>query len=70
MWISGKPIVHLVDAVTHLPAERFVQIQSSLEIWKAILHMWSFLFYGPTDSLAVDQESRYESSKFKESGMN
>ena len=66
MWIMGKPVVHMVDVATHFTAARFIRKQSSAEVWKAIRRMWTLLYCGPPDYLAVDQGSNYISSEFKD----
>ena len=70
MWINSKPVVHMVDTATHFTAARFINNQSSMEVWKAIRRMWTLLYCGPPDFLAIDQGSNYTSKEFRAAARN
>lgn len=57
IFISKRPILHVVDEATHFMAARFLRNHSSTEVWNALLRCWSRIYLGPPDYLRVDQGS-------------
>lgn len=64
MFISKKPILHVVDEATHFMGAQFLKSHSSADVWKALLRCWSRLYLGPPDHLRIDQGSNFVSQEF------
>ena len=50
MFIEGRPVIHIVDESTHFSAAAFLRSQSTSDIWKAILSLWTHTYMGPPTS--------------------
>ena len=64
MYISKKPVLHVVDEATHFSAALFLTKVSSNHVWKAFLKCWSRVYMGPPDHMRVDQGSQFISKEF------
>ena len=67
MYISKKPVLHVVDEATHFCSALFLNKVSSSHVWKALLKCWSRVYLGPPDHLRIDQGSQFVSQEFLES---
>lgn len=65
MYISRRPVLHVVDEATHFAAAIFLRKVSSKEVWKAFLRCWTHVYLGPPDYLKIDQGSNFTSKEFK-----
>lgn len=57
----------MVDEASHFRAASLFRNNSTKKIWSKIQHMWSHVYLGPPDCLAVDQFSAYILKNMKES---
>ena len=61
MFINNKPILHVVDEVTHFQEATWLRNSTSAEVWKSFLRCWSMVYIGPPDYLRVDQGTNFVS---------
>lgn len=65
MWINNNPVIHMADKGTHSSAARFIMQQTSRDICKSILSIWTLLYCGPPDHQRIDQGTNYTSAEFR-----
>ena len=59
IYIDGKPVLHIVDEVTHLSTAQLHPDVSTKTIRKTILQCWATTYTGLTNRMLVDQGSAF-----------
>ena len=66
MYISGKPLLHIVDEATRFQAGRWLQDISAKHTWDVLRMCWIDTYLGPPDLIAHDAGKNFISKEFKE----
>ncbi|KAI0999169.1 hypothetical protein K3495_g9027 [Podosphaera aphanis] len=67
MYLTGIPVLHVVDWVTAYQAARFLESMSSTHTWEALRACWIDTYLGPPDIISHDPGTNLASTEFKES---
>jgi hypothetical protein len=65
MYLSGKPVLHVIDSATTFNGARFLQSMSAKDTWEAIWLLWIDTYQGPPDIITHDAGTNFASAKFK-----
>lgn len=65
MYLSGKPVLHVVDAATSFQAARFLRILSAKDTWEALRATWIDTYLGPPDYVVHDAGTNFASAEFQ-----
>ena len=66
MYISGKPLLHVVDEATRFQTGRWLQNVSAKHTWEALKLCWIDSYLGPPDLITSDAGKNFVSKEFKE----
>lgn len=66
VFIDERPVLHMVHKGIHFSVASFLKSQTTQEIWRMLLQLWSLLYLGPPDFSVVDQGSNYTSKEMRE----
>lgn len=66
MYISGKPILHVVDEATRFQAGKWLQNISAKHTWDMLKLCWIDTYLGPPDLVTSDAGKNLVSKEFKE----
>lgn len=64
MYISQKPVLHVVCSHAKFQAASFLTNVSTKTIWNTLKRIWMHTFTGPPDVVRVDQGSSFVSKEF------
>lgn len=65
IFLTRRTMIHMVYVSTHLFAARFLQRQSTKDIWNVIRELWLLTYLGPPDFISVDHGSAYTSDDIR-----
>jgi hypothetical protein len=65
MYISGSPLLHVVDEGTRFQAGRWLQDISAKHTWEVLRMCWIDTYLGPPDLIASDAGKNFISKEFK-----
>lgn len=65
MYLSGKPVLHVVDSATSFQAGRFLPSMSTKDTWEALRMLWIDTYQGPPDILTHDAGTNFASTEFR-----
>jgi hypothetical protein len=63
-YITGKPVLHVVDEGTRYQAGQWLQNISATHTWDALRKCWIDTYLGPPDQLVVDAGKQFTSKEF------
>jgi hypothetical protein len=63
LFVSGIPVLHIVDAGTRFSVARYISSQSVSEIWRQFLLYWCYKFTGAPRTFVLDQASSSNSAE-------
>jgi hypothetical protein len=66
MYISGAPLLHIVDEGTRFQAGRWLQNVSAKHIWDVLRTCWINTYLGPPDLITYDAGKNFVSNEFKQ----
>ena len=66
MYISGSPLLHVVDEGTRFQAGRWLQNISARHTWEVLRMCWIDTYLGPPDLITSDAGKNFVSKEFKE----
>src|SRR5450432_3776685 len=66
MYISGDPILHVVDEATRFQAGRWLQNISAKHTWDTLRSCWIDTYLGPPDLIVHDAGKNFISKEFKQ----
>ena len=66
MYISGSPLLHVVDEGTRFQAGRWLQDISAKHTWEVLQMCWIDTYLGPPDLITSDAGKNFVSKEFKE----
>ena len=66
MYISGKPLLHIVDEATRFQTGRWLQDISARHTWDILRMCWIDTYLGPPDLIAHDAGKNFISKEFKQ----
>jgi len=66
MYISGSPLLHVVDEGTRFQAGRWLQNISAKHTWEVLRMCWIDTYLGPPDLITSDAGKNFVSKEFKE----
>ena len=59
LWLSGSPVLHVVDTHTSFQNAIFIEDKSPEGLWRAFTECWSTVYLGFPNVLRVDQEASF-----------
>ncbi|KAK1914254.1 hypothetical protein P3342_007500 [Pyrenophora teres f. teres] len=65
MYLSGKPVLHVVDSSTAFQGAKFLSSISARETWQALRMLWIDTYQGPPDIITHDAGTNFASSEFR-----
>jgi hypothetical protein len=65
-YITGKPILHVVDEGTRYQAGQWLQNISATHTWDALRKCWIDTYLGPPDQLVADAGKQFTSKEFNQ----
>jgi len=65
MYISGKPLLHVVDEATRYNSGRWLKDISAQHTWDALKACWMDTYLGPPDWITTDAGKNFVSRDFK-----
>ena len=66
MYISGSPLLHVVDEGTRFQAGRWLQNISAKHTWDVLRMCWIDTYLGPPDLVTHDAGKNFISKEFKQ----
>jgi len=66
MYISGMPLLHIIDEATRFQAGRWLQNISAKHTWDVLRMCWIDSYLGPPDLITHDAGKNFVSKEFKE----
>jgi hypothetical protein len=63
-YISGKPVLHIIDEGTRYQAGRWLQNISALHTWDTLKQYWIDTYLGPPDQIVADAGKQFTSKEF------
>jgi hypothetical protein len=63
-YISGKPVLHVVDEGTRYQAGQWLQNISATHTWDTLRKCWIDTYLGPPDQLVADSGKQFTSKEF------
>jgi hypothetical protein len=63
-YITGKPVLHVVDEGTRYQAGQWLQNISATHTWDALRKCWIDTYLGPPDQLVTDAGKQFTSKEF------
>lgn len=66
MYISGSPLLHVVDEATRFQAAKWLRNMSSQHVWNVLRMCWIDVYLGPPDIINHDAGSNFTSQEFKD----
>ena len=66
MYISGKPLLYIVDKATRFQTGRWLQDISARHTWDVLRMCWIDTYLGPPDLIAHDAGKNFISKEFKQ----
>lgn len=64
MYLSGDPVLHIVDVGTNFSAARFLTSADALTVWITFLHAWVTIYLGFPHEVLTDQGSVFTSKEW------
>ncbi|KAF7567022.1 DUF1421 multi-domain protein [Pyrenophora tritici-repentis] len=65
MYLSNKPVLHVVDSSTAFQGARFLSAISAKETWQALRILWIDTYQGPPDIITHDAGTNFASAEFR-----
>ncbi|KAF7570061.1 hypothetical protein PtrM4_100630 [Pyrenophora tritici-repentis] len=65
MYLSNKPVLHVVDSSTAFQGARFLSAISAKETWQALRILWIDTYQGPPDIITHDAGTNFASTEFR-----
>ncbi|KAF7570471.1 hypothetical protein PtrM4_104730 [Pyrenophora tritici-repentis] len=65
MYLSGKPVLHVVDSSTAFQGAKFLSAISAKETWQALRMLWIDTYQGPPDIITHDAGTNFASAEFR-----
>ena len=65
MYLSSKPVLHVVDSSTAFQGARFLSAISAKETWQALRMLWIDTYQGPPDIITHDAGTNFASAEFR-----
>ena len=65
MYLSGKPVLHVIDSATAFNGARFLPSMSAKDTWETLRMLWIDTYQGPPDIITHDAGTNFASVEFK-----
>ncbi|KAF2023536.1 hypothetical protein EK21DRAFT_118683, partial [Setomelanomma holmii] len=65
MYLSSKPVLHVVDSSTAFQGAKFLNATSAKETWQALRMLWIDTYQGPPDIITHDAGTNFASAEFR-----
>ncbi|KAF7578904.1 hypothetical protein PtrM4_031440 [Pyrenophora tritici-repentis] len=65
MYLSGKPVLHVIDSATTFNGARFLPSMSAKDTWEALRLLWIDTYQGPPDIVTHDAGTNFASVEFR-----
>ncbi|KAI0994393.1 hypothetical protein K3495_g13789 [Podosphaera aphanis] len=65
MYLSNRPVLHVVDVATAFQAGKFLSSLSAKETWEALRFLWIDTYQGPPDIVTHDAGTNFASHEFR-----
>jgi hypothetical protein len=65
MYLSSKPVLHVVDSSTAFQGAKFLSAISAKETWQALRMLWINTYQGPPDIITHDAGTNFASAEFR-----
>ncbi|KAK1912714.1 hypothetical protein P3342_004650 [Pyrenophora teres f. teres] len=65
MYLSGKPVLHVVDSSTAFQGAKFLSAISAKETWQALRMLWIDTYQGPPDIITHNAGTNFASAEFR-----
>jgi hypothetical protein len=66
MYLSGKPVLQVVDSSTSFQAARFLKDMSARTAWNTLRICWIDVYLGPPDQIVHDAGKNFSSAEFQQ----
>ncbi|KAF1937171.1 hypothetical protein EJ02DRAFT_63582, partial [Clathrospora elynae] len=65
MYLSGKPVLHVIDSATTFNGARFLPSMSTKDTWETLRMLWIDTYQGPPDIITHNAGTNFASVEFK-----
>ncbi|KAI1002730.1 hypothetical protein K3495_g5472 [Podosphaera aphanis] len=65
MYLSNRPVLHVVDVATAFQAGKFLPSLSAKETWEVLRFLWIDTYQGPSDIVTHDAGTNFASHEFR-----
>lgn len=65
MYLSGKPVLHVIDSATTFNGARFLPSMSTKDTWETLRMLWIDTYQGLRDIITHDAGTNFASADFK-----
>lgn len=65
MYLSGRPVLHVVDWATAFQGARFLKSMSAKVAWQTLRALWIDTYQGPPDIIRHDAGTNFASQEFR-----
>ena len=66
MYLSGKPVLQVVDFLTSFQAARFLKDMSARNAWDTLRLCWIDVYLGPPDRIVHDAGKNFSFTEFQQ----
>ena len=65
VYLSGKPVLHVIDSATAFNGAKFLPSLSTKDTWETLRMLWIDTYQGPPDIITHDAGTNFASVEFK-----
>lgn len=65
MWLSGQPVMCIIDTHTLYQTAEFVKSKSANDLWDKFTRCWDTIFVGYPSTIRLDHETDFDSEEFR-----
>ena len=70
MYISGKPLIHVVDEATRYQAGRWLNNLTAKHLWEKLQECWINTYLGPPDWIVHDAGTNFIAKEFQQNAFS
>lgn len=66
MWLSGSPVMDIIDKHTNYQTAVFVKSKAAADLWDTFRRCWVTIFVGYPSKIRLEYETAFDSSAFRD----
>lgn len=69
MWLSGRPVMHIIDTHTLYQTGEFVKYKSAADLWDTVIRCWAKILIGYPNNIRIYYETAFDSEEFRRTAI-